>query len=89
MKALLATATYVSVVAGLLIPVNTAPTSKLVSGGVWPRETSCENTPTSRSCWGNYNIDTDYYNVVPDTGVTREVSQRLYRSATVVLIYTV
>jgi hypothetical protein len=33
---------------------------------------SCENTATSRSCWGDYDIDTDYYNVIPDTGVTRE-----------------
>jgi len=35
--------------------------------------TSCENTASSRNCWGNYSIDTNYYNVVPDTGVTREV----------------
>lgn len=33
--------------------------------------TSCENTATTRSCWGDYSIDTDYYTVVPDTGVTR------------------
>ncbi len=38
------------------------------------RNTSCENTATSRSCWGDYDIDTDYYNVIPDTGVTGEVS---------------
>lgn len=36
-----------------------------------PRQ-SCENTATSRSCWGNYSIDTNYYEEVPDTGVTRE-----------------
>ncbi|KAH8674148.1 laccase 2 [Xylariales sp. PMI_506] len=36
------------------------------------RATSCENTATSRSCWGDYSIDTDYYDVIPDTGVTRE-----------------
>ena len=34
---------------------------------------SCENTATSRSCWGDYSIDTDWYSVTPDTGVTREV----------------
>ncbi|KAF1813390.1 hypothetical protein P152DRAFT_395179 [Eremomyces bilateralis CBS 781.70] len=33
---------------------------------------SCENSPTSRECWGQYSIDTDYYTVFPDTGVTRE-----------------
>lgn len=27
----------------------------------------------SRNCWGSYSIDTDYYDVVPGTGVTREV----------------
>lgn len=34
---------------------------------------TCENTATSRNCWGNYSIDTNYYDVTPDTGVTREV----------------
>jgi hypothetical protein len=33
----------------------------------------CQNTPTSRACWGEYNISTDWHSVVPDTGVTREV----------------
>ncbi|KAG9234870.1 putative laccase-2 [Amylocarpus encephaloides] len=33
---------------------------------------SCENTATSRSCWGDYSIDTNYYETVPNTGVTRE-----------------
>jgi hypothetical protein len=37
------------------------------------RRDACENTAESRNCWGSYNIDTDYYDVVPDTGVTREV----------------
>lgn len=32
---------------------------------------NCENTATSRSCWGNYSTDTDWYTVIPDTGVTR------------------
>ncbi|CZR66851.1 probable Laccase-2 [Phialocephala subalpina] len=33
---------------------------------------SCENTATSRDCWGNYSINTNYYDVTPDTGVIRE-----------------
>ena len=37
-----------------------------------PRQ-SCENTPTSRSCWGQYNIDTNYYTTGPTTGKTVEV----------------
>lgn len=32
---------------------------------------SCQNSPTSRSCWGQYSIDTDYYSITPTTGVTR------------------
>ncbi|GAB1317478.1 laccase, multicopper oxidase, benzenediol:oxygen oxidorectuctase [Madurella fahalii] len=37
-----------------------------------PRQSSCENTPTSRNCWGDFSIDTDYYDVTPNTGVVRE-----------------
>ncbi|KAL4959704.1 oxidoreductase tpcJ [Aspergillus stella-maris] len=33
---------------------------------------NCENGPTSRDCWGAYNISTDYHSTTPDTGVTRE-----------------
>lgn len=40
-----------------------------------PRQASCENTATSRNCWGEYNIDTDYDQTWPTTGVTREVSE--------------
>jgi hypothetical protein len=32
----------------------------------------CVNSASDRSCWGDYDLSTDYYNVVPDTGVTRE-----------------
>lgn len=38
-----------------------------------PRQNaSCENSATSRGCWGDYNVDTNFYEVTPDTGVTRE-----------------
>ncbi|KAM5466595.1 hypothetical protein MauCBS54593_005852 [Microsporum audouinii] len=37
------------------------------------RADSCENTPTSRHCWGQYNVDTNYYTTIPDTGKTVEV----------------
>ncbi|KAK0734746.1 laccase precursor [Lasiosphaeria miniovina] len=36
-----------------------------------PRQ-SCDNTATSRSCWGDYSIDTNYYDETPDTGNTVE-----------------
>jgi hypothetical protein len=32
----------------------------------------CKNGPHSRGCWGNYSIDTNYYEDSPRTGVTRE-----------------
>lgn len=32
----------------------------------------CVNSASDRSCWGDYDINTDYYETVPDTGVTRE-----------------
>ncbi|KAL4994515.1 multicopper oxidase-domain-containing protein [Aspergillus recurvatus] len=36
------------------------------------QEGHCENSPTARGCWGQYNISTDYHTVTPDTRVTRE-----------------
>ncbi|KAH7041161.1 multicopper oxidase-domain-containing protein [Microdochium trichocladiopsis] len=35
-------------------------------------EGPCENSPTSRQCWGQHSINTDWYEVVPETGATRE-----------------
>lgn len=32
----------------------------------------CVNSAEDRSCWGDYDLSTNYYEVVPDTGVTRE-----------------
>ncbi|KEY64653.1 hypothetical protein S7711_02853 [Stachybotrys chartarum IBT 7711] len=36
-----------------------------------PRQ-ECDNSATSRDCWGEYSIDTNWYDVLPDTGVIRE-----------------
>lgn len=33
----------------------------------------CTNSASDRTCWGDYDISTDYTTTVPDTGVTREV----------------
>lgn len=32
----------------------------------------CTNSATDRACWGDYDLSTNYYDDVPDTGVTRE-----------------
>lgn len=37
------------------------------------RSTDCVNSANNRKCWGNgFDIATNYYDKVPDTGVTRE-----------------
>ena len=33
----------------------------------------CDNSASDRACWGNYDLSTDYYTEVPDTGATVEV----------------
>jgi hypothetical protein len=33
---------------------------------------ACENSASDRSCWGDYDLSTNYYDEAPDTGVTRE-----------------
>lgn len=32
----------------------------------------CANSALDRSCWGDYDISTNYYDFAPNTGVTRE-----------------
>ena len=57
-----------SLVAALLLSaVLASPISKL-----YPRDPCAGNTPTTRSKWCNYSVDTDYTTQIPDTGVTRE-----------------
>jgi len=38
-----------------------------------PPSERCQNGPTSRKCWGEYDTNTNYYTTVPDTGKTRTV----------------
>ena len=45
---------------------NTLPSTLSVR-----HKSPCENTATSRSCWGDYSIDTDWYTTIPSTGITR------------------
>ena len=49
------------------------PSLQDLTSNLMPRQTNCQNSPTSRGCWGNFSIDTNYYDVLPDTGVTRDV----------------
>src|SRR2546423_13136425 len=34
---------------------------------------NCVNSPENRQCWEKFNIDTNYYETTPDTGVTRSM----------------
>jgi FtsP/CotA-like multicopper oxidase with cupredoxin domain len=56
-----------AVTAGLLPPLPGLPHGHNSPGLACPG-----NTASDRATWCNYNVDTDYYNVIPDTGVTRE-----------------
>ncbi|RDW63788.1 extracellular dihydrogeodin oxidase [Coleophoma cylindrospora] len=67
MKLMLSHLALVAGSAAFALPQEVAKTSLL------PPRQSCENTPTSRSCWGQYNTDTNYYTTIPDTGKTVEV----------------
>jgi hypothetical protein len=44
--------------------------SKAYSSAFPSSSSHCVNSPTDRQCWGDYNINTDYYETTPDTGVT-------------------
>ncbi|QKX53200.1 uncharacterized protein TRUGW13939_00276 [Talaromyces rugulosus] len=53
----------------LLLPLSAA----IKLGSTAPNKgTPCSNKANNRADWCRYNIHTDYYTVVPDTGVTRE-----------------
>ncbi|KAJ5635585.1 CAZyme family AA1 [Penicillium longicatenatum] len=57
----------------LAASVNTTSNVQCQSPCRKPADTPCPgNTPKNRSVWCDYNVNTDYENVVPDTGVTRE-----------------
>ncbi|KAG9247374.1 laccase [Calycina marina] len=67
MKVFLPTVFYLCMAAGLSVP-----SEKIQREEILPLNTTCENSATSRSCCGEQSIDTDHYDVIPDTGVTME-----------------
>ncbi len=74
MKRLLAS---LSAVACASLVIATAIPGVSAGGALLESSTKCEHEPTSRQCWGDYDVNTDYMDVTPDTGVTREVCGRL------------
>ncbi|ETS76617.1 hypothetical protein PFICI_12004 [Pestalotiopsis fici W106-1] len=65
---------FVNVIRGALLGLSLGAEARSLSraNSDARQSSSCENTATSRNCWGEYSIDTDYYQTTPDTGVTRE-----------------
>ncbi|KAH8589692.1 laccase from botrytis Aclada At 1.67 A resolution [Bisporella sp. PMI_857] len=65
---------FTTALAASIISVSAIPFTKHspTSSAVSKRQTGCENTATSRGCWGSYSIDDDFLTVLPRTGVTRE-----------------
>ncbi|KAK7973066.1 hypothetical protein PG988_007200, partial [Apiospora saccharicola] len=62
----LTTASFTNTLLGLYLLVCRGMGAATVSSG------PCENTATSRVCWGEYSIDTDWLEITPSTGNTRE-----------------
>lgn len=59
---------FTALLAGLPVSLGAA-----VHTDVYSNSSTCVNSPTSRSCWSDgFDISTNYYENVPDTGVTRE-----------------
>lgn len=47
--------------------------SRAFGASLKSRATTCVNSASDRSCWSDgYDLSTNYYDDVPDTGVTRE-----------------
>jgi len=58
----------------LLVPaaISALPTASSHDDPLLVKRAVCAgNTATTRSQWCNYNLQTDYYNTYPDTGVVR------------------
>lgn len=56
--------------------------SRADSDGDDSSSSDCVNDPDNRQCWsgpwGDFNITTDYYENIPDTGVIVEVSDSIF-----------
>jgi hypothetical protein len=57
----------------LLVSLALAPIAFAAPGLADPSLSKrCTNSESDRSCWGDYDISTNYYDESPDTGVVRE-----------------
>lgn len=57
----------------LISSINAAPApSREFPSDLQSLAKRCTNSATDRSCWGDYDLSTNYYDEGPDTGVVRE-----------------
>lgn len=56
-----------------LVSTSSIPSSYKTKDSTSHRLTTraCDNSATDRSCWGDYDTSTNYYDEVPDTGETK------------------
>jgi hypothetical protein len=55
-------------------PSSTTAWSSKTRSSAPASSSACVNSPNNRQCWGQYNIDTNYYTTTPDTGNTVDVN---------------
>lgn len=57
----------------LALAFTTTQAVSIPHSEIWARQSSCSgNSADDRTVWCDYDISTNYYDTVPDTGVTRE-----------------
>ncbi|KUJ20827.1 putative extracellular dihydrogeodin oxidase/laccase [Mollisia scopiformis] len=61
-----------NVLVSLALASTTLAAPKALPQSVHSVSKRCTNSATYRACWGDYDLSTNYYDVVPDTGVIRE-----------------
>ncbi|KAK4653770.1 hypothetical protein QC762_509860 [Podospora pseudocomata] len=69
-QTLLALGAFFTAVTAIALPLDSLQSNPHLTP-LKPRQ-GCENTPTSRECWGEFGLDTNYYTTWPNTGNTRE-----------------
>lgn len=64
---------YSALISGLSALLSTALAAPFSDSPVLSTRDTCEfDSANSPTCWGNYNLSTNWYDEAPDTGVTRE-----------------
>lgn len=65
-------AAFASLSAAAILPKDVNTSCSSISTQPKTLTPGCQHGPNSRQCWGRYDINTNWYDVTPYTGVTRE-----------------